>query len=109
MARYSVTYTAATTAVHYFGLQGIFVGDSLWCACGQVQVGLYADSYIPTTTAAVTRAADVAPSAPGVRPAGYIDAWQSYSSDSLKTSGNKTLHLVRNAERWLIQQETIDK
>jgi hypothetical protein len=34
---------------------------------------------------------------------------QSYSSDSLKTSGNKTLHLVRNAERWLIQQETIDK
>ncbi|PIG31051.1 hypothetical protein CLU93_5403 [Janthinobacterium sp. 35] len=82
MARYSVTYTAATTAVHYFGLQGIFVGDSLWCACGQVQVGLYADSYIPTTTAAVTRAADVAPSAPGVRPAGYIDAWQAYSYDS---------------------------
>jgi tetratricopeptide (TPR) repeat protein len=34
---------------------------------------------------------------------------QSYSSDNLKTSGNKTLHLVRNAERWLIQQETIDK
>ena len=82
MARYSVTYTAATTAVHYFGLQGIFVGDSLWCACGQVQVGLYADSYIPTTTAAVTRAADVATSAPGVRPAGYIDAWQAYSYDS---------------------------
>ena len=82
MARYSVTYTAATTAVHYFGLQGIFVGDSLWCAWGQVQVGLYADSYIPTTTAAVTRAADVATSAPGVRPAGHIDAWQSYSYDS---------------------------
>nr|WP_314606570.1 hypothetical protein [uncultured Janthinobacterium sp.] len=82
MARYSVTYTAATTAVHYFGLQGIFVGDSLWCACGQVQLGVYADSYIPTTTAAVTRAADIATSAPGVRPAGYIDTWQTYGYDS---------------------------
>jgi tetratricopeptide (TPR) repeat protein len=34
---------------------------------------------------------------------------QSYSSDNLKASGIKTLHLVRNAERWLIQQESIDK
>jgi len=34
---------------------------------------------------------------------------QSYSSDNLKKSGTKTLHLVRNAERWLIQQESIDK
>ena len=82
MTRYRVTYTAVTTGVHYFGLQGIFVGDSLWCACGQVQAGSYADSYIPTTTAAVTRAADIAASAPGVRPAGYIDAWQTYGYDS---------------------------
>jgi tetratricopeptide repeat protein len=34
---------------------------------------------------------------------------QSYSSDNIKKSGTKTLHLVRNAERWLIQQESIDK
>jgi len=34
---------------------------------------------------------------------------QSYSSDNLKKSGTKTLHLVRIAERWLIQQESIDK
>jgi tetratricopeptide (TPR) repeat protein len=34
---------------------------------------------------------------------------QNYSSPTLKTSGNKTLHLVRSADSWLIQQETIDK
>ncbi|MGZ5121677.1 MAG: L,D-transpeptidase Cds6 family protein [Burkholderiales bacterium] len=34
---------------------------------------------------------------------------QSYSSDNIKASGNKTLHLVRHAERWLIQRESIDK
>src|SRR4051794_6430796 len=34
---------------------------------------------------------------------------QIYSSDNLKASGTKTLHLVRNAERWLIEQESIDK
>ena len=34
---------------------------------------------------------------------------QNYSSDNLTASGNKTLHLVRSAERWLIQQESIDK
>jgi hypothetical protein len=34
---------------------------------------------------------------------------QSYSSDNLKASGKKTLHLVRHAERWLIQRESIDK
>lgn len=39
-------------------------------------------SYIPTTTAAATRAADVYTSAPGVRPDGYIDHWQSYDYDS---------------------------
>jgi len=34
---------------------------------------------------------------------------QSYSSDSLKTSGRKTLQLVKQGERWLIQQESVDK
>ncbi len=82
MARYSVTYTAAATGTYYFGLQSLLLGSTLWCSLGQVQVGAYPDSYIPTTTAAVTRAADVATSAPGVRPAGHIDAWQSYSYDS---------------------------
>ena len=82
MARYSVTYTAAATGTYYFGLQSLLLGSTLWCSLGQVQVGAYPDSYIPTTTAAVTRAADISTSAPGVRPAGYIDAWQSYSYDS---------------------------
>jgi tetratricopeptide (TPR) repeat protein len=34
---------------------------------------------------------------------------QSYSSNSLKTSGRKTLQLVKEGERWLIQQESVDK
>jgi tetratricopeptide (TPR) repeat protein len=34
---------------------------------------------------------------------------QSYSSENVRKSGTKTLHLVRDAERWLIQQESIDK
>lgn len=82
MARYSITYTAATTGIYYFGLQSLLMGSSLWCACGQVQVGNFADSYIPTTTVAVTRAADIATSTLATRPAGYIDAWQSYDYDS---------------------------
>jgi Flp pilus assembly protein TadD len=32
---------------------------------------------------------------------------QNYSSDTLKVSGNKTLRLVRERGRWLIQQETV--
>jgi hypothetical protein len=82
MARYSVTYTAAATGTYYFGLQSLLLGSTLWCSLGQVQVGAYPDSYIPTTTAAVTRAADIATSTLATRPAGYIDAWQSYSYDS---------------------------
>jgi uncharacterized protein (TIGR02246 family) len=34
---------------------------------------------------------------------------QNYSSENLKTSATKTLHVVKHAERWLIQQESIDK
>jgi tetratricopeptide (TPR) repeat protein len=34
---------------------------------------------------------------------------QNYSSDSLKAVGTKTLELVRVGDRWLIQQELIDK
>ena len=34
---------------------------------------------------------------------------QSYSSDSLRTSGRKKLHLVKHGERWLIQQESVDR
>lgn len=34
---------------------------------------------------------------------------QNYSSDSLKAVGTKTLGLVRIGDRWLIQQELIDK
>jgi len=34
---------------------------------------------------------------------------QSYTSNALKTSGRKTLQLVKQGERWLIQQESVDK
>lgn len=34
---------------------------------------------------------------------------QNYSSDSLKAAGTKTIELVRIGDRWLIQQELIDK
>ena len=34
---------------------------------------------------------------------------QNYSSDSLKAVGTKTVELVRIGDRWLIQQELIDK
>lgn len=48
----------------------------------QLEAGEYPTSPIVTTTAAATRAADVYTSAPGVRPDGYIDHWQSYDYDS---------------------------
>ena len=34
---------------------------------------------------------------------------QNYSSDTLKASGTKTLHLVRIGDRWLIEQELVEK
>lgn len=34
---------------------------------------------------------------------------QNYSSDTLKASGTKTMHLVRIGDRWLIEQELIEK
>ncbi len=48
----------------------------------QLETGEIPTSPIVTTTAAATRAADVYTSAPGVRPDGYIDHWQSYDYDS---------------------------
>ena len=48
----------------------------------QLQLGAYADSFISTGAASGTRAADIATSTLATRPAGYIDAWQSYSYDS---------------------------
>lgn len=48
----------------------------------QLETGDIPTSPIVTTTAAATRAADVYTSAPGVRPDGYIDHWQSYEYDS---------------------------
>jgi len=34
---------------------------------------------------------------------------QHYQSDSLKTSGSKTLDMIKRADRWLIQREVIDR
>jgi uncharacterized protein (TIGR02246 family) len=34
---------------------------------------------------------------------------QNYSSDTLKASGNKTMRLMRSGDRWLIEQELIEK
>ncbi len=48
----------------------------------QLEQGRAPTSPIKTSGATVTRAADLASSPPGIRPAGYIDAWQSYDYDS---------------------------
>lgn len=48
----------------------------------QLEQGRAASSPIKTSGATVTRAADISVSPPGVRPAGYIDSWQSYDYDS---------------------------
>ncbi|WP_426318857.1 phage head spike fiber domain-containing protein [Pseudoduganella sp. R-43] len=48
----------------------------------QLEQGRAASSPIKTSGATVTRAADLSVSPPGVRPAGYIDSWQSYDYDS---------------------------
>ncbi|MET3132855.1 hypothetical protein AAKU55_003136 [Oxalobacteraceae bacterium GrIS 1.11] len=55
---------------------------TVYATAFQFQSGLFSDSYIATTLAAATRSADVSTSAPGARPAGYIDTWQSYDYDS---------------------------
>lgn len=47
----------------------------------QLEQGRAPTSPIKTTGAAVARAADNATSPPSVRPAGYIDSWQSYDYD----------------------------
>lgn len=77
--RCSVTALATATAsgTCYLGMKataaaGAYVGDGnswLYAWGCQVEQG-YMTSYYPTTTSAATR------------PAGYIDSWQSYSSDT---------------------------
>lgn len=83
--RCSVTYTAlaTTTASHFFSVNNAsslntltFTGDgtsglSLWGA--QFETGTQATSYIPTTTAAVTRNADVAT----ITGTNFTNWWQS--------------------------------
>jgi hypothetical protein len=65
--RVSLTLTAGATAVGYFGFgpaksgSVAYLGDgsSLYMWGIQLEAGAYASSYIPTTTAAVTRLADM--------------------------------------------------
>lgn len=78
---------SASGAQHYTfpvgdGVSGIY----LWGA--QCEKGTMATSYIPTTTAAVTRDAESFSSAAANRPLGYMDWWQSYTYDSGVVSAN---------------------
>jgi hypothetical protein len=79
------TFTAAGTGqvgIYPGGRQSTTSGDSTLATRVQVEAQAWSSSYIPTTTAAVTRSADVSTSAAGNRPLGYIDTWQSYTYDS---------------------------
>lgn len=67
-ARYSVT----TTATQTFGRVGVYcstIGDEIDFWGGQIETGTFASSYIPTTTAAATRAADTSTSTQTTRAA----------------------------------------
>lgn len=82
--RCSFTFIAQSTGSNINGVSK-YIGQSLkgFRITGlQMQLGPYADSYIPTTTAYGTRGGDVATSVAATRPLGYIDTWQSYSYDS---------------------------
>jgi hypothetical protein len=65
--RYQITQTLANPDC---GIRIVTNGDAIYAWGAQVETGAVATSYYPTTNSTATRAA------------GYMDAWQSYLSDS---------------------------
>lgn len=81
--RVSVAFTATVGGSVRFGVAKYFAQSARGFRVSGCQLELNSlTSYIRTTAAAVTRFADVAAYSNGVRPAGYMDWWQSYDYDS---------------------------
>lgn len=81
VARYYPANGSATVYFYPDTHNSSTVGKNILLGRVQCELGIMNTSYIPTTTAAVTRAKDIV-SLENVRPTGFMDDWQSYTSNS---------------------------